>query len=145
MKAIVIKTFGEQPVLELAEQPNLVPQNYEVKVKVKATGINQADLLQVKGKYPAPPGYPQDIPGLEFAGVVDKVGEKIEKLKSGDRVFGLVGGGAYAQEITIHADCLTKIPPDMGFIEAAALPEVFITAYDALIGQVKLAYGRMFY
>jgi NADPH:quinone reductase len=142
MKAIVIKTFGEQPVLELADLPSPIPQTHEVKVKVKAIGINQADVLQVKGKYPAPSGYPQNIPGLEFAGVVDAVGAAVEKFKAGDRVFGLIAGGAYVEEIVIHADCITKIPPDMTFVEAAAVPEVFITAYDALITQMKLAMGE---
>ncbi len=142
MKAAVIKTFGEQPVFELDDFTSPAPQADEVKVQVKAIGVNQADFQQAKGKYPAPAGYPQDIPGLEFAGVVDTTGKKVENLKPGDRVFGLVGGGAYAQEITIHADCVTKIPADLSFIEAAAVPEVFITAYDALITQMGLAMGE---
>ena len=142
MKAVVIKTFADPPVFELADLPVPVPQADEVKVKVKAAGINQADVLQAKGKYSAPPGYPQDIPGLEFAGIVDVVGAAVQKLKPGDRVFGLIGGGAYAEEITIHADCVTKIPADMGFIEAASIPEVFITAYDALVVQMQLTMGE---
>jgi len=142
MKAVIIKTFADPPVLELADLPDPVPQADEIKVKVKAVGVNQADVLQAKGKYPAPPGYPQDIPGLEFAGIVDAVGAAVQKLKSGDRVFGLIAGGAYAEEITIHADCVSHIPSDMGFIQAASVPEVFITAYDALITQMKLTMGE---
>ena len=142
MKAIVIKTPGEQPILELIDLPSSAPEIHEVKVKVKAVGVNQADVMQVKGKYPAPPEYPQDIPGLEFAGVVDAVGAAVNKLKVGDRVFGLIGGGAYTEEINIHADCVTKIPSNISFVDAAAIPEVFITAYDALITQLKLAMGE---
>src|SRR5579872_1919033 len=110
MKAVVLKTFADPSSLQLAELPDLVPDADEVKIKIKAAGINQADVLQAKGKYPAPPGYPQDILGLEFAGIVDAVGTAVTKLKLGDRVFGLTGGGAYSEEITIHADCVTKIP-----------------------------------
>ena len=142
MKAIFVKTFGEQPVLELTDLPSPVPQTDEVKVKVKAAGVNQADVLQIKGKYSAPPGYPQEIPGLEFAGLVAEVGSGVSKFKIGDRVFGLIAGGAYVEEICINADCLTKIPPEMSFTEAASIPEVFITAYDAIVLQMNLSMGE---
>jgi NADPH:quinone reductase len=142
MKAAVIKTFADPASLELAELSDPVPQSYDIKVNIKAAGVNQADVLQAKGKYPAPPGYPQDIPGLEFAGIVNAVGTAVEKFKMGDRVFGLIAGGAYSDTITIHADCVTKMPTGMSFIEAASLPEVFITAYDAVISQMKLAMGE---
>ncbi len=142
MKAVKIKTFSEQPILELDELAKTNPESLEVKVQIKAAGVNQADLLQAKGKYPAPSGYPQDIPGLEFAGVITELGQAVDKLKVVDRVFGLTGGGAYAEELVIHWQCVSKIPDNISFIEAAALPEVLITAYDALITQMKLSMGE---
>lgn len=142
MKVVKIKAYGEQPNLVLIDSALPGVQADEVRVKIRAVGVNQADVLQTKGKYSAPPGYPQDIPGLEFAGIVEEVGNKVDRLKSGDRVFGLTGGGAYAEELVIHADCVALIPSDMGFVEAAAVPEVFLTAYDALITQMNLAMGE---
>ncbi len=142
MKALVIKKFAEEPVLELSQIADLTPQAQEVKVRVKAVGVNQADLLQCKGHYPAPPGFPADIPGLEFAGVISEIGQSVTNFKIGDRVFGLVGGGAYSEQLVIHSLCLTRIPDDLDFVGAAALPEVFITAYDALITQMKLSMGE---
>jgi len=142
MKAARIKTFSDQPILELDEIPKLSPESFDVKVQVKAAGVNQADLLQARGKYPPPNGYPQDIPGLEFAGVIVELGSAQNKFKIGDRVFGLIAGGGYSEEIVIHHQCITKIPNNLSFIEAAAIPEVFITAYDALVTQMKLAMGE---
>jgi len=142
MKAIIIKTFSNAPVLELGDVSDLIPKAGEVKVQVKAVGVNQADLLQAKGKYPPPVGFPPDIPGLEFAGVINSLGAGVDKFKIGDRVFGLTGGGAYAEAITINSQCVSVIPQSLSFIEAAAIPEVFITAYDALILQMKLTKGE---
>src|ERR1700722_18087121 len=142
MKAARIKTFSDQPILELAEIPKLNPESFDVKVQVKAAGVNQADLLQARGKYPPPNGYPPDIPGLEFAGVIVELGSAQNKFEIGDRVFGLIAGGGYSEEIVIHNQCITKIPDNLSFIEAAAIPEVFITAYDALVTQMKLVMGE---
>ena len=142
MKAVKIKSYSEQPVLELADMPSQRPQSFEVKINVKAAGVNQADLLQARGKYPAPKNCPQDIPGLEFAGVITELGQFVDKFRIGDRVFGLTGSGAYTQELIVHADCVSKIPENLSFVEAAAIPEAFITAYDALITQMKLAIGE---
>ncbi len=142
MKAIKIKSFSDQPILEMVDLPAVSPQFEQIKVEVKAVGVNQADLLQAKGKYPAPANYPQDIPGLEFAGLVTEIGQAVDKLKIGDRVFGLIAGGAYAQELIVHFQCVSKIPDNLSFIEAAALPEACITSYDALISQMNLSMGE---
>src|SRR5580704_12041537 len=97
MRAIVIREPGGPEVLETREVPTPEPTRGEVRVRVRATAVNRADLLQRLGLYPAPPGVPADIPGLEFAGEVDAVGDDVSEWERGDRVFGLVGGGAYAE------------------------------------------------
>jgi putative PIG3 family NAD(P)H quinone oxidoreductase len=111
-------------------------------VRVRATAVNRADLLQTYGLYPAPPGAPPDIPGLELAGVVDALGEGVTEFSVGDRVFGLVGGGAYAEHVVVHARTVSRIPDGLGFHEAAAVPEAFITAYDAMVTRAALAPGE---
>src|SRR3954466_13250622 len=104
MKAIVITRPGGPEVLELREVETPEPGRGEVRVRVRATAVNRADLLQRMGLYPAPADAPQQIPGLEFAGEIDAVGAGVTAWKPGDRVFGLVGGGAYAEQLTTHAD-----------------------------------------
>src|SRR5436309_11957170 len=103
MRAIVIREPGGPEVLELREVPAPVPARGEVRVRVRATALNRADLLQRMGAYPAPPDAPADIPGMELAGEVDALGDGAQDLAIGDRVFGLVGGGAYAEHIVAHA------------------------------------------
>jgi len=142
MKAIVITRPGGPEVLELRDVPDPAPQRGEVLVRVRATAVNRADLLQRMGHYPAPPGSPADIPGLEFAGEVAAVGEGAG-WKVGDRVFGLVGGGGYADLLVAHGRAVAAIPDGMSFTEAAAVPEVFITAYDAMVTQAGLASGEI--
>ncbi|HNH74927.1 MAG TPA: alcohol dehydrogenase catalytic domain-containing protein, partial [Candidatus Obscuribacter sp.] len=95
MRAVTITTSGNPDVLQIAERPEVKPETWEVLVKVEAFGINRADVLQRKGLYPPPPGVPADIPGLEFAGIVEAVGKAVSLFRPGDRVFGLVGGGSY--------------------------------------------------
>lgn len=142
MKAIVISRPGEPEVLELREVPAPVPARGEVRVRVRATAVNRADLLQRMGMYPAPPDAPADIPGLELAGEVDAVGEGAHELAVGDRVFGLVGGGAYAEQVVAHARTLARMPDGLSFVDAAAIPEAFITAWDAMVTQGGLAAGE---
>jgi NADPH2:quinone reductase len=142
MRAIVIAKPGGPEVLELRDVPPLVPSRGEVRVRVRATAVNRADLLQRLGVYPAPPGSPRDIPGLEIAGEVDAVGEDVTELAVGDRVFGLVGGGAYAEQVTAHARTLAHMPEGMSFTDAAAVPEAFVTAWDAMVDQVGLSSGE---
>jgi putative PIG3 family NAD(P)H quinone oxidoreductase len=113
-----------------------------VRVRVRASAINRADLLQRLGVYPAPPGSPPDIPGLEIAGEVDAVGEDVTELGAGDRVFGLVGGGGYAEYVTAHARTLARMPQGMSLSDAAAVPEAFVTAWDAMVDQAGLGAGE---
>jgi putative PIG3 family NAD(P)H quinone oxidoreductase len=142
MKAIVISRFGGPEVLELRELPTPEPARGEVRVRVRATAINRADLLQRMGTYPAPADAPADIPGLEFAGEVDAVGPGVGNVVLGDRVFGLSGGGAYAEHIVVPARTVVKMPAGMPFTEAAAVPEAFITAWDAAVTQAGLSAGE---
>jgi putative PIG3 family NAD(P)H quinone oxidoreductase len=118
------------------------PSRGEVRVRVRATAINRADLLQRMGAYPAPADAPPDIPGLEIAGEVDALGPGVERLAIGDRVFGLVGGGGYAEAVVAHERALAKIPGSLSFEHAAAVPEAFITAHDAIVGQADLRGGE---
>ncbi len=138
MSAVVIDGAGGSEVLRLADlaRPNVGAS--EVLVRVRASALNRADILQRKGKYPAPPGSPANIPGLEFAGEVESVGPDVQLWKSGDRVTGLVGGGAHAEYIAVHERTLARIPEELSFEEAAAIPEAFITAHDALWIQAAL-------
>jgi NADPH2:quinone reductase len=141
MRAIVIAKPGGPEVLELRDVPTPEPSRGEVRVRVRATAVNRADLLQRMGMYPAPPGSPPDIPGLEIAGEVEALGPGTELLKIGDRVFGLIGGGGYAEYVATHERALAKIPDGMAFEDAAAVPEAFITAYDAMM-QANLRAGE---
>lgn len=142
MRAIAITRPGGPDVLAVVDRPLPEPSRGEVRVRVRATAINRADLLQRMGAYPAPPDAPQDIPGLELAGEVDAVGPGVERLAKGDRVFGLVGGGSYAEAIVSHERALARIPDGISFEQAAAIPEAFITAHDALVGQAGLHGGE---
>ena len=142
MRASVISQPGGPEVLTLAERPDPVPSRGEVRVRVAAAGVNRADLLQRLGRYPAPPEAPSDIPGLEYAGTVDALGEGVLGLAVGDRVFGLVPGGAYASLLTVHARAVARLPDALTFIEGAAIPEAFITAYDAMVTQASLSAGE---
>ncbi len=142
MRAIVIREPGGPEVLELRELPTPTPTRGEVRVRIRATAVNRADLLQRMGAYPAPPDSPRDIPGLEYAGEIDCVGEGTPGVNVGDRVFGLAGGGTYAEQLVVPAGTVAKIPDGVSFTDAAAIPEAFLTAYDAMVTQGGLAAGR---
>jgi NADPH:quinone reductase len=142
MRAIVIRRPGGPEVLEFADLPSPEPSRGEVRVRVRATAVNRADILQRMGMYPAPHGSPPDVPGLEIAGEVDLVGDDVRELAKGDRVFGIVGGGGYAEHIVVHARTLAKIPEGLGLTDAAAIPEAFITAWDAMVDQARLRAGE---
>src|SRR5262249_13068572 len=135
MRAIVITKPGGPEVLERRDVPGPVPGRGEIGVRVRAAGVNRADLLQRIGAYPAPEGAPRAIPGLEFAGEVDSLGEGVSEWTVGDRVCGLVGGGAYAERLVTHARAVSRVPDELTFTEAAAIPEAFITAYDGMVVQ----------
>lgn len=117
----------------MVDRPLPEPSRGEVRVRVRATAVNRADLLQRMGAYPAPADSPPDIPGLEIAGEVDACGPGVERLAIGDRVFGLLGGGGYAEAAVTHERALAKIPAGLSFEDAAAVPEAFVTAHDALM------------
>ena len=132
MKAVVITRFGGPEVLEIQEVPTPQPGPDEVLVRVRSTALNRADLLQRSGGYAAPPGAPQNISGLEFAGEVAELGTNARGWSKGDRVMGITGGGAHAEFVTAHQDAVAAVPPSLELSDAGAIPEVFITAYDAL-------------
>ena len=142
MRAISITKPGGPDTLVLVEKPTPEPARGEVRVRIRATAINRADLLQRMGTYPAPFDAPPDIPGLEIAGEVEALGPDVQRWEVGDRVFGLVGGGGYAEAVTSHERALAKIPDGISFEHAAAIPEAFITAYDAMM-QANLRTGEV--
>jgi len=131
MRAIITEKFGGAENLKIGEHPTPSPGEHEVLVEVQATALNRADLMQRQGKYPPPPGE-SEILGLEMAGVVSEVGEKVEKWQPGNRVCGLLAGGGYAEYAVIHEDMAMPIPDSLDFAAAAAIPEVFLTAFQAL-------------
>jgi NADPH:quinone reductase len=142
MKTAWIASFGDPDVLEIRETKIPQPSREEVLVRVHASALNRADLLQRQGKYPPPAGYPVEVPGIEFAGEVAQVGDGVPRWKPGQRVFGLTGGGAHAEYITTHQDLIAEIPDNLDWAEAAAVPEAFITAHDALWIQAGLRPGE---
>lgn len=142
MRAIVIREPGGPDVLESRDVPDPVAGPGGIRVRVAATAVNRADLLQRRGGHAAPPGWPADIPGLEYAGTVDAVGAGVTRWRPGDRVMGLAGGGAYAEAIVVPADEVLPVPASLPLEEAAALPEAGITAHDALFTQCGLRAGE---
>ena len=142
MKAVWISRPGGPEVLEIREVPQPEAVADQVLVRVRASALNRADLLQRQGRYPAPPGFPQEIPGMEFAGEVVEVGPLVTMWKPGQRVFGLTGGGAQAEYLTVQERLLAEIPKNLSWTEAGAVPEVFITAHDALWKQAELRPGE---
>ena len=139
MQAWIVGKEGNL-TLEEVQREELGP--YAVRVKICAVGVNRADLMQRAGKYPAPKGVRSDILGLECAGVILELGSKVYEWSSGDRVMAIVAGAAYAQEIVIDSRLLLSIPDGMDYLEAAAIPESFLTAFDALFMQLKCRRGE---
>lgn len=142
MRAAVITRPGGPEVLEVHERPTPVPADNEVLVRVRASALNRADLLQRQGLYPAPPGAPPDIPGMEFVGEVAALGAGVTGWREGDRVFGIVGGGGNAEYVVTDAATLARVPSGLSWTDAAAIPEAFITAYDALVTQAGVRAGE---
>lgn len=141
MRAVVLESYGEPEVLTLREVPDPVPGPEEVVVDIVATALNRADLLQRRGFYPGPP-MAHEIPGMELSGRVTAMGERVTLWSIGDAVMGIVGGGAYAERIAVHERQLMAVPESVGVGNAAAIPEVWITAFDALVAQGGLTSGR---
>ncbi len=138
MRAVTIR--GQEIVIE--EHPDPVPGAGEVLVRVHAAGLNGADMMQRRGLYPAPPGWPQDIPGMELAGEVLALGPGATRFAEGDRVMAIVGGGAQAELATVHERELMPVPASLDWPAAGGLPEVFTTAHDALFTQAQLRPGE---
>src|SRR6266853_761503 len=138
MRAVTIRE-GE---LLIEEHPDPVPGKGEVLVRVRAVGLNGADMHQRRGLYPAPPGWPQDIPGMELAGEVAAVGDSAERFAVGDRVMAIVGGGAQAELAVAHERLFMPVPESLEWTAAGGLPEVFTTAHDALFTQAELRPGE---
>ncbi|MEY2422504.1 MAG: NADPH:quinone reductase [Acidimicrobiaceae bacterium] len=138
MKAVTIVDGA----LEWRDHPDPVPGKGELLVHVHAAGLNNADLMQVAGFYPAPPGNPQDIPGMELAGEVIAVGDGVYRFAIGDRVMAIVGGGAQAEQAVVHERTAIPVPDTIAWPEAGGFPEAFTTAHDALFTQCALSLGE---
>jgi NADPH:quinone reductase len=128
--------------VSVAEHPDPRPEACELLVQVRAAGINGADILQMRGRYPAPEGSPADIPGLEFAGEVVAVGRDVTRFEVGDRVMAVVGGGGQAELAIVHERAAMPVPEDVDWVAAGGIPEVFTTAHDALFTQAQLIAGE---
>lgn len=131
MKAVIFSSPGSAENLQIGEWETPIPKPHEILVKVAATALNRADILQREGKYPPPKGA-SSVLGLEMSGEVIEAGEEVTKWKIGDKVFGLLPGGGYAEYAVIHENMAMPVPENLNLIEAAAIPEVFLTAYQAL-------------
>jgi NADPH:quinone reductase len=134
-------TIRDQEIV-IEEHPDPLPGSEEVLVRVRAAGLNGADMMQRRGLYPAPPGCPQDIPGMEFAGEVAAVGAEVRRFAVADRVMAIVGGGAQAELALAHERVLMPVPDGLDWASAGGLPEVFTTAHDAIFTQAGLRPGE---
>jgi NADPH:quinone reductase-like Zn-dependent oxidoreductase len=141
MRCVVYRGTGGRDVITVTERPDPQPSKFEVLIATRYAGLNPADILQREGKHPPPPGSPADVPGVEVAGTVVACGESVTAFKTGDRVFGLVGGGGLADRVIAHERELCRIPDELDDMAAAAVPEAFVTAFDALCRQARLAAG----
>jgi NADPH2:quinone reductase len=128
--------------ISIEEHPDPIPGDGEVLVRVRGAGLNGADMMQRRGLYPAPPGSPQDIPGMELAGEVAALGHGAERFALGERVMAIVGGGGQAELAVVHERQLMSVPDGLDWPAAGGLPEVFVTAHDALFTQAELRPGE---
>lgn len=143
MRAVTFAGTGGNEVVSVTERPDPVPGSHEVLVAARYAGVNWADVAQRRGHYPPPPGAPQDVPGLEVAGTVVAAGDAVRSWRAGDRVFGLVGGGGLADRVAVHERHVTAIPDGMAEDVAAAVPEAYMTAHDAVFTQAGLMMGEV--
>ena len=142
MRAAVISQAGAPEVLTLETRPVPQPGPFEIRVRVEASALNRADLLQRRGLYPAPIGVVPDIPGLELAGTVEALGPHTSRFKVGDQVMAIVGGGACAEMAVLHEREAMRTPSGITSLDAAAIPEAFMTAWDAAMRQGGLSSGQ---
>jgi NADPH:quinone reductase len=142
VRAVVFTAAGGPEVVRLETRPDPVAGSQEVVLAATHAGLNPADLLQMAGRYPAPPGSPVDVPGLEVAGTVVARGERVTSFEVGDRVFGIVGGGGLADRVAVHERHVVAIPENLDAAAAAAVPEGFITAHDAAFTRGRLVIGE---
>ena len=142
-RSVLFTGAGDTGVITLGEREVRAPGAGEIRVRVAAAGLNRADVLQRKGRYPAPPGAPADVPGLEYAGHVEALGPGVELWKLGDPVMGIVAGGGMSTHVVVHAREAIPVPAGMAIEEAAAIPEVFLTAWDALFAQADMRAGQV--
>ncbi|HLQ54780.1 MAG TPA: zinc-binding dehydrogenase [Streptosporangiaceae bacterium] len=143
MRAVTFDGAGGNEVVRVEDRPDPVPADHEVVVAARYAGVNWADVAQRAGHYPAPPGSPADIPGLEVAGLVQAAGPGVRTWRAGDRVFGIVGGGGLADRVRAHERHLVAVPDDMADDTAAAVPEAYITAHDAIFTRCGLELGEV--
>lgn len=141
-RAVRIKSPGGPEVLSIDRVSVDPPGPGQLLVEVVAAGLNRADLLQRRGLYPAPKGAPKDVPGLEYAGHVAAVGEGVHAFAAGDEVMGIVAGGAMSTHLVVHEREAIRVPAGLALTHAAAIPEAFLTAYDALFEQAALSMGE---
>jgi NADPH2:quinone reductase len=144
MKAAVISVPGPPEVLRIETRSEPVLGETDVLIRVKTAGVNRADLIQRKGHYPAPPGVPQDIPGLEVAGMVESAGTKAQRWKSGDAVCALLAGGGYAEYVAVDCGQCLPLPRGLSFAEAAALPEAVFTVWHNVFQRGRLSPAERF-
>lgn len=142
MKAVIITRPGGAEVLELQDRPTPEPGLGQIRVRVRASALNRADVLQREGNYPVPPGVPADISGMEYAGEVDALGPAASMWQGGDRVMGIIGGAGHAEYVCVHEREAMRAPQKISWEEIAAIPEVFLTAYDALFNRLHIAVGE---
>ncbi|MGI8401212.1 MAG: NAD(P)H-quinone oxidoreductase [Gemmatimonadaceae bacterium] len=142
MKAVVITKPGGPEVLRLEDRPKPQPGIGQIRVRVRTSALNRADLMQREGNYPVPPGAPADISGMEYAGEVDTLGNAANLWSVGDRVMGIVGGGGHAEYLCVHEREAIPVPRSMPWEDAGAIPEAFLTGYDALFNRLGLKLGE---
>lgn len=143
MRAVVFTGAGGNEVVALEERADPVPTGDDVLVSVRYAALNPADLAQRAGRYPAPPGAPADVPGIEVSGTVAACGPTARRFAPGDRVFGIVGGGGLADRVLVHERHVAPVPDRLDGLAAAAVPEVFVTAHDAVMSQAALRPGEL--
>jgi NADPH:quinone reductase-like Zn-dependent oxidoreductase len=143
MRAVVFTGAGGNEVVALEERPDPQPTGADLLVRVRYAGLNPADLAQRAGRYPAPQGSPPDVPGIEVSGSVEAAGSAAAQFPPGTRVFGIVGGGGLADRVLVHERHVCAVPDRLDDVDAAAVPEAFVTAHDAVLVQARLRPGEL--